>query len=237
MASPGVPQGCRSHGSRKVQTGVLVHRYYDPSTGQFLSVDPAVTITEQPYAYTGGDPVNGRDPAGLCDLRTGNAESPFQHLYNGPCQGMAATAIGEEAAAATESGITSPSCSLVPWSTSSCFRQGWEQMPGWAQVADATLPITLPALGAAACIAGGCEAAAGSAISAICQSVCSFALRSGLVAGPATAAKGFCDEQARQYPAGSSWSDFYSAAGAAFGLVDFGDNANSAAELLRLLAP
>ena len=28
----------------------LVNRYYDPSTYQFLSVDPAVATTGQPYA-------------------------------------------------------------------------------------------------------------------------------------------------------------------------------------------
>ena len=43
----------------------LVHRYYDPSTGQFLSVDPLAAETGTPYAFTGGDPVNGRDPSGL----------------------------------------------------------------------------------------------------------------------------------------------------------------------------
>ncbi len=42
----------------------LIGRYYDPSTGQFLSVDPLVDETDQPYAYTGGDPVNGTDPSG-----------------------------------------------------------------------------------------------------------------------------------------------------------------------------
>ena len=43
----------------------LVHRYYDPVTAQFLSVDPAVDKTGTPYAFTGGDPVNGSDPTGL----------------------------------------------------------------------------------------------------------------------------------------------------------------------------
>ena len=43
----------------------LVNRYYDPSTGQFLSVDPLVGITDQPYQYAGGDPVNFIDPLGL----------------------------------------------------------------------------------------------------------------------------------------------------------------------------
>ena len=43
----------------------LINRYYDPSTGQFLSVDPLVGITDQPYQYAGGDPVNFTDPLGL----------------------------------------------------------------------------------------------------------------------------------------------------------------------------
>jgi RHS repeat-associated protein len=43
----------------------LVERYYDPATGQFLTVDPLVDETGQPYAYTGDDPVNGTDPLGL----------------------------------------------------------------------------------------------------------------------------------------------------------------------------
>ena len=48
-------------------TGLIyfVNRYYDPSTGQFLSVDPLVGITDQPYQYVGGDPVNLTDPTGL----------------------------------------------------------------------------------------------------------------------------------------------------------------------------
>jgi hypothetical protein len=43
----------------------LVHRYYDPQTDQFLSVDPDVMETGQPYAFTGDDPLNATDPLGL----------------------------------------------------------------------------------------------------------------------------------------------------------------------------
>ena len=39
-------------------------RWYDPTTGQFMSRDPALGATEQPYAYAGNDPVNFTDPTG-----------------------------------------------------------------------------------------------------------------------------------------------------------------------------
>jgi hypothetical protein len=40
------------------------NRYYDPATDQFLSVDPALAQTGQPYAFTGDDPLNATDPLG-----------------------------------------------------------------------------------------------------------------------------------------------------------------------------
>ncbi len=43
----------------------LLHRYYDPSTGQFISVDPGVDQTMEPYGYASGDPVILKDPSGL----------------------------------------------------------------------------------------------------------------------------------------------------------------------------
>ena len=42
----------------------LIGRYYDPQTGQFLSVDPMVAQTRQAYVYVGDDPVTARDPDG-----------------------------------------------------------------------------------------------------------------------------------------------------------------------------
>ncbi len=43
-------------------------REYDPKTGEFLSVDPLVSVTRTPYAYAGGDPLNRMDPSGLLSL-------------------------------------------------------------------------------------------------------------------------------------------------------------------------
>ncbi len=40
-------------------------RIYDPATGQFLTVDPLVATTGEPYAYSNDDPINGVDPSGL----------------------------------------------------------------------------------------------------------------------------------------------------------------------------
>ena len=42
-----------------------INRYYDPTTDQFLSIDPAVASTNQPYVYTNDNPLNATDPLGL----------------------------------------------------------------------------------------------------------------------------------------------------------------------------
>lgn len=39
-------------------------RWYEPATGAFTTIDPIVASTNSPYAYAGGDPVNGGDPSG-----------------------------------------------------------------------------------------------------------------------------------------------------------------------------
>jgi RHS repeat-associated protein len=49
-------------------------RSYEPSTGQFTSVDPAVESTLAPYSYSQDDPVNYVDPSGLKSLAEAGAE-------------------------------------------------------------------------------------------------------------------------------------------------------------------
>ena len=39
-------------------------RYYDPSTGQFFTIDPKVSSNLSPYGYVAGDPINDTDPSG-----------------------------------------------------------------------------------------------------------------------------------------------------------------------------
>ncbi len=44
----------------------LNNRYYDPTVGVFLSVDPLVGKTGTPYLYANGNPTTSSDPGGLC---------------------------------------------------------------------------------------------------------------------------------------------------------------------------
>jgi hypothetical protein len=66
----GVRQRCR----RVRKSPSLLHRYYDPATGSFLSVDPTVATTGQAYVYAGDNSVNESDPTGTYPTGCG---SPF----------------------------------------------------------------------------------------------------------------------------------------------------------------
>jgi hypothetical protein len=41
-------------------------RVYDPTTAQFLTRDPWVSITGEPYSYVGDNPLTFADPTGRC---------------------------------------------------------------------------------------------------------------------------------------------------------------------------
>lgn len=41
-------------------------RYYDPNTSQFLTRDPLLDLTHEPYGYANNDAINGDDPTGMC---------------------------------------------------------------------------------------------------------------------------------------------------------------------------
>lgn len=47
----------------------LISRYYDPGVGTFISVDPLLQVSTQPYLYAGDNPVNQVDPLGQLHCR------------------------------------------------------------------------------------------------------------------------------------------------------------------------
>jgi RHS repeat-associated protein len=61
-------------------------RYYDSTTGQFLSRDPATASTREPYGYLSDSPLNGTDPTGLDGAFPCLLPWPFPEL--GICQGQ-----------------------------------------------------------------------------------------------------------------------------------------------------
>jgi RHS repeat-associated protein len=43
-------------------------RFYDPATGQFMTLDPILPLTRAPYYYGMNNPLNRVDPRGLCGV-------------------------------------------------------------------------------------------------------------------------------------------------------------------------
>jgi RHS repeat-associated protein len=66
----------------------LDHRFYDPGSDQFLSVDPAIAQTGQAYAFAGDNPLNATDPLGLawyCMQGTTHWYNGNAYVSNGTC--------------------------------------------------------------------------------------------------------------------------------------------------------
>lgn len=70
---------------RDAETGLIYlrARYYDPATAQFLSRDPFVATTRQPYSYVRGNPLNSTDPLGLGYCGTPNVSQACSAAPNG----------------------------------------------------------------------------------------------------------------------------------------------------------
>ena len=105
-ASPNRGDRCGSWRAKSLVGVSAVHRYYGPTTGDFLSVDPEVAETQQPYYYAGDDPVNGSDPSGLCA-----GWGCVGYFAEGVEQGIAA--LGVTVLAVAAEGTSIASCAVV----------------------------------------------------------------------------------------------------------------------------
>jgi RHS repeat-associated protein len=68
-----------------------IDRYYDPATMQFLSVDPQVAVTGQPYGFVGNDPLNEVDPLGNFYYGYGSSRVRARHHARGRCHNLSLT--------------------------------------------------------------------------------------------------------------------------------------------------
>lgn len=97
-------------------------RSYDPVTGAFLSIDPILQVTGEPYTYTLDDPLNANDVTGWQSLRSTqlpNVGPWYQWLFVpwGP-----PLYFSGSASFSSSHGHTSYSSSLsTPWGTSSSY--------------------------------------------------------------------------------------------------------------------
>jgi RHS repeat-associated protein len=104
----------------------LDNRYYQPATGQFISVDLDLAQSLQPYAYAANNPLTNTDPTGLlpggpslCDEDEG-CGNPGQTIYGTGCDAACQQAtyipptgnLGDLAAGAIE-GVIRPIADMV----------------------------------------------------------------------------------------------------------------------------
>jgi RHS repeat-associated protein len=146
--SPVTARQCRRSGRlwtaqvRENARGVCVARWYDPGTGEFMSVDPDLAETDQPYAYAGDDPVNEGDPSGLhkCNLDPLSwggcvenavdtaAQNAFRSLVQ-PAVDEALTNANRYEGSGSENGIAT--CDALTSASEPSPDHTWERWPDW----------------------------------------------------------------------------------------------------------
>ncbi len=99
------------------QTGLVYMRarWYDPGTGQFLSQDPLVLLTQQPYTYVADNPLKYTDPMGLAEgFWEGNGGGfGLGEAINAAPPESSFSGFGQTVTSDTSPGETSgPGCSL-----------------------------------------------------------------------------------------------------------------------------
>jgi len=81
----------------------LQTRYYDPTTAQFLTRDPADATTRSAYGYVGDNPLNRTDPSGLQPgPPAGGPPSSEDYLH---AQNQTAVTLDEARALAEQAGL------------------------------------------------------------------------------------------------------------------------------------
>jgi RHS repeat-associated protein len=103
-------------GSYTDATGMifLINRYYDPTTDQFLSIDPLVDQTNQPYVFVNDNPLNSTDPLGLWPnwlAITSAIAAPITHIVSFAWQHR--TTIAGALAAATCVALSVGACAFA----------------------------------------------------------------------------------------------------------------------------
>ena len=127
----------------------LTARYYDPSTAQFLTVDPAVNQTRSPYGYAGDSPLNLADPTGL----TPSLPCVCDTMWNGVLGSVAGGAISSlESLLPTPGNIENDLCHIDPWcddgfDNAMKFVNFAAQYPSWPSIGEATGAMWLWATG------------------------------------------------------------------------------------------
>ena len=110
----------------------LINRYYDPATQQYITVDPAVAATGQPYTYVGGDPVNAVDPLGLSWWNPTTWTAKTWATVGGVTLGVAAavTGVGVVAEAAGIASVVADGATIGEASTGTLLLGGTAALTG-----------------------------------------------------------------------------------------------------------